>query len=140
MSSDLISREALNETIDKITWYHINTHGELAEGAYDDGDAFYKAEDIYNAIDNAPTVEPCLSLDNISDEDIKKFKLIWQRARNKGIRLINERPQGEWICITKSTFPQYQPDEYKCSECSGPSSIEYYFCPHCGADMRGNNK
>ena len=53
---------------------------------------------------------------------------------------VEERPQGEWICITKSTFPQYQPDEYKCSECSGPSSIEYYFCPHCGADMRGNNK
>ena len=49
------------------------------------------------------------------------------------------RPKGKWICITKSTFPQYQPDEYKCSECSGPSNIKYYFCPHCGADMRGES-
>ena len=52
----LIDADALKETIDDITWYHINPHGELTEGAFDDGDAFYKAEDIYNAIDNAPTV------------------------------------------------------------------------------------
>jgi hypothetical protein len=56
MNNDLISREALKETIDGITWYHINSHGELTEGAFDDDDAFYKAEDIYNAIDNATTV------------------------------------------------------------------------------------
>ena len=131
MNNDLISREALKK---KLQARYYNGEEDFDKG-YNIG-----IETAIELVDNAPTVEPCLSLDNISDEDIKKFKLIWQRARNKGIRLINERPQGEWICITKSTFPQYQPDEYKCSECSGPSSIEYYFCPHCGADMRGNNK
>ena len=58
MNNDLISRSALKEMIDDITWYHINPHGELTEGAFDDDDALYKAEDIYNAIDNAPTVSP----------------------------------------------------------------------------------
>lgn len=52
MNNELVSRETLKETIDDITWYHINPYGELVEGAHDDGDAFYKAEDIYNAIDN----------------------------------------------------------------------------------------
>ncbi|MBQ1572311.1 MAG: hypothetical protein IIZ78_14380 [Clostridiales bacterium] len=56
MNNDLISREDLNKTIDGITWYHINSHGELVEGAFDDDDALYKAEDIYKAIDNAPTI------------------------------------------------------------------------------------
>ena len=50
MNNDLISREALKETIDDITWYHINPHGELTEGAHGDSDALFKAEDIYKAI------------------------------------------------------------------------------------------
>ena len=56
MNNELISRKGLNKTIDVITWYHINSHGELVEGAPCESDALYKAEDIYNAIDNAPTV------------------------------------------------------------------------------------
>lgn len=46
------------------------------------------------------------------------------------------RPKGEWICITKSTFPQYQPDEYKCDQCNKLCHIKYYFCPFCGAKMK----
>lgn len=44
---------------------------------------------------------------------------------------------GEWLCITKSTFPQYQPDEYVCSQCNIFCHIKYYFCPFCGAKMKG---
>ena len=50
-----------------------------------------------------------------------------------------ERSQGKWICVTKSTFPQYQPDEYNCSNCNKLCHIKYYYCPFCGADMRGNS-
>ena len=68
MNNDLISREDLNKTIDGITWYHINSHGELVEGAFDD-DALYKAEDIYKAIDNAPTVaKSCKELQEVANE------------------------------------------------------------------------
>lgn len=48
-------------------------------------------------------------------------------------------PKGDWICVTKSTFPQYQPDEYKCSNCNKLCHIKYYYCPFCGADMRGDS-
>lgn len=57
MNNDLISREALKKIIDKITWYHINPYGELVDGALWNGEALYKVEDIFNAIDNAPAVE-----------------------------------------------------------------------------------
>lgn len=53
--------------------------------------------------------------------------------------LDKERPQGEWLCVTKSTFPQYQPDEYMCSKCKKFCHIKYYYCPFCGADMRGDS-
>ena len=45
--------------------------------------------------------------------------------------------KGNWICVTASTFLQYQPNEYKCSICSYISHIRHSFCPNCGADMRG---
>jgi hypothetical protein len=51
----------------------------------------------------------------------------------------HDRSIGEWICITKSTFPQYQPDEYKCSQCNKLCHIKYYFCPFCGSKMRGED-
>lgn len=58
-------------------------------------------------------------------------------------KILEERPQGKWIKITKNgTIPV----EYICSVCgrkifdnyelSVPQSVYYPFC-HCGADMRG---
>lgn len=82
MNNDLIGREALKETIDKIPWYHINSHGEFVEGAHDDGDALYKAEDIYNAIDNAPTV----NIPNYGGQAVPDMLQGWR---------YDERPQGE---------------------------------------------
>lgn len=50
------------------------------------------------------------------------------------------RPQAEWICKTKSTFPQYQPDEFECSSCKQVSTQKYSFCPYCSADMGGKEE
>lgn len=96
MNNDLISREALNKTIDGITWYHINSCGELVEGAFDDDDAFYKAEDIYNAIDNAPTVEP---------EKVKESEII--NAYTKGFEAGVET-------VTKKEIPQCKDKLIEC--------------------------
>ena len=129
MNNELISRDALNETIDKITWYHINSDGELVEGAHDDGDALYKAEDIYKAIDNAPTVE-------------YTFEEAFQKTVCEQRLYCPARPQGEWkdesrdsllcTCCNKRIYKPFIggfPTE---------RSQHYYpnFCAFCGVDMR----
>ncbi len=143
MNNDLISREALNETLDKITWYHINPHGELTEGAHDDDDALYKAEDIYKAIDNAPTVEPeKVLVANVSFDDNKLKEIVHTEVIDKiksgELVLKDERPQGEWIevDIKPTPFGGYTCNR-KCNKC-GYFTKEYRlnFCPKCGADMR----
>lgn len=57
-------------------------------------------------INNAPTVTPSLNLDNITDEDVEKFKMIWQRATGKGLCVIHEERQpdiqmGGWIPVSE---------------------------------------
>lgn len=52
---------------------------------------------VIQDLDNAPTVTPSLNLENVTEEDIKKFRLILQRATGKGLpTFVEERPQGEW--------------------------------------------
>lgn len=130
MNNNLISREDLNKTIDGITWYHINPHGELTEGAFDDGDALYKAEDIYNAIDNAPTVEPHYVSD-LPDDVVKTLQTL-AIDYSDGIAVFErKRPQGEWICHSDSyiTF-------YTCNRCNGFGYKDDKFCNNCGAKMQ----
>ena len=50
-------------------------------------------------------------------------------------RNLRERPQGEWNCTFHSSFPQYEPDEYRCSICNGRGGKLDKFCKHCGAEM-----
>ncbi len=54
-----------------------------------------------------------------------------------------EPKQGKWIDVVNSGYPSVW--HYECSECHGrplctPFTKEDFlskFCPHCGADMRG---
>ena len=52
----------------------------------------------------------------------------------------SERPKGEWIIQTFSTFPQYQPNEYICPFCKNVVNRMTKFCSDCGADMGGLNR
>lgn len=51
-------------------------------------------------------------------------------------RLLEERPQGEWIFRNGVTCQGY----YKCSKCGEVERAEKNFCPSCGADMRGETE
>lgn len=86
-------------------------------------------------IDNAPTVTPSLNLDNITEDDVEKFKMIWQRATSKGLLVtIEARPQGEWID---------QSEDFGYVECPFCGNLttchdnkdELHYCWHCGAEM-----
>lgn len=53
---EYINREALRDSVESIDWYSVR-RGELTTGAESSENALYKANDIYSAIDNAPTAD-----------------------------------------------------------------------------------
>ena len=61
----------------------------------------------------------------------------YERTLVKLSQSIAEQPQrikGRWIDVTKTGGAEL----WKCSECGELELEDSYFCPNCGADMRGN--
>lgn len=54
---DLISRSAFLESIEGMDWYTIHYDGTVSQGAPSEEVAWYKATDVYSAINEAPAVE-----------------------------------------------------------------------------------
>ena len=58
---DCISRAAVVDAIEGVDWYHINRNGEMVHGANSaEHQAWYKADDIYKAIERVPSAQPDL--------------------------------------------------------------------------------
>ena len=58
MTDDLISRQTAIDAVEEITWYHQNQNNEMVSGANSElHQAWYKADDIYAALNNVPTAE-----------------------------------------------------------------------------------
>lgn len=76
MNNDLISRDALIKAIEDLYEY-----AELDE--------------VLDVIKKAPSVSPSLILDNLTEDDIKKFRLICRRANGKGVYIIYEERGAE---------------------------------------------
>ena len=56
---DCISRAAIVDAIEGVDWYHQNDSGEMVHGANSAEDQpWYKAEDIYAAIEGVPPAQP----------------------------------------------------------------------------------
>ena len=53
----LIDADALLESIEGTDWYTITVDGSATQGATNEEVAWYKATDIYAAVENAPTVD-----------------------------------------------------------------------------------
>lgn len=115
LNNDLISRKALIEAVEDLYEY-----AELDE--------------VLDVIKNAPTVTPTIQLKDITDEDVARFAMIWQRATSKGLILEPERPHGKWVEGLHSYFSTLD-----CSLCGYSKPASHYifnYCPNCGADMR----
>ena len=56
--NDTISRAAVVDEIEGVDWYHINENGKMVHGANDEEhQAWYKAEDIYKAVESVPSAQ-----------------------------------------------------------------------------------
>ena len=67
-------------------------------------------------------------------ESCNEYKLIMDLLDGK--RAVQpERKKGKWMLYDKHDgFP-----EWKCSKCDGNGRGDYFYCPWCNADMRGDS-
>lgn len=118
------------EAIEQVTWYHQNKNLEMVDGANDEEhQAWYMSQDVYNAIDNVPSVDEISSVaQDIAQIIINEMDM--RRWLSESIKA--ERKKGKWI------DRGYLKIGFKCSECDGyVLSGQENYCPWCGADMRG---
>lgn len=57
--TDLIRRSEAIEVLENTDWYHQNANKDMVNGANsDEHQAWYKAEDVYKALDSVPSAQP----------------------------------------------------------------------------------
>ncbi|MBO4542409.1 MAG: zinc ribbon domain-containing protein [Bacteroidales bacterium] len=128
---DLISRAALKKAIEQGEGFSWDSYGK------DDLCVRKKY------IDNAPIVEPHY-LSDLPDEIIKSLQTVAIDVSDGFVVFERKRPQGEWIEVEKQGKTGdgriFTYTVVVCSECGEQFDLEgEKFCPHCGADMRGDN-
>ena len=80
--SDLIERQKTIDALELTTWYHQNRNGEMVKGANNKEDqAWYKAEDVYKVLKDAPSVQP--------------------EVLACGSGELNVQPEPQWIPVTE---------------------------------------
>jgi len=88
---DCISRAAIVDAIEGVDWYHMTDSGEMVHGANSaEHQAWYKAEDIYAAIEGVPQAQPVEDARAMCGECDA-----WNRYKNY--------PQPGWISWDKNT-------------------------------------
>ena len=106
----LIDANALTDVVEHIDWYHISLQGTLAKGANSQlHTPLYKADDIYKAIGNAPTVDA-----------VEVVHGRWEpHPRHPGF----DRCSICHDCIVADDWAD---------------GIKWRYCPQCGAKMDGD--
>ena len=67
--NDLISRQAAIDAIEITDWYHQNDNGDMVSGASNEHEAWYKAEDIYRALESVLSAQP----EQLTDKEQRIF-------------------------------------------------------------------
>lgn len=129
MSDDLIRRSDAIEAIEVVDWYHQNRNKDMVSGANsDEHQAWYKADDIYKALEAIPTIEPKRGEWITIDTKVISVPIYWTEEERQS----DERGAGIR-------------EKCKCSACGWKTNFIGYrklgvnksfnFCPNCGADM-----
>ena len=82
--NDTISRAAVVDTIEGVDWYHINRNGEMVHGANDaERQAWYKAEDIYKAVESVPSAQQWIPCSERLPEEYGEYRITWTTSASK---------------------------------------------------------
>lgn len=127
MNNDLISRKALIKAIKT----ECNPYGKPTID-------FVSGLKALNIIENAPTVEPEITDDDLKAGMTESYHIGYELAESKF-----NRPTGEWLPIGEEQGALgivYK--IIKCSSCGWEHSLMLpdNYCPNCGAAMRGERK
>lgn len=150
-TTDCISRQQAIEAIEGVDWYHVNSKGELVHGSTSEDESWYRAEDIYKAIESLPPVTPTVSDDCISRDYMLKLQRelhgwmpndksheLWQKIKDAPSVTPTERT-GEWaVAYLDHESVGVRPRTLYCSECNWLTSFPSAWCPNCGAKMGGD--
>ena len=66
---DLIRRSEAIEAIENTDWYHQNDNGDMVSGASNEHQAWYKADDVYSALESVPSAQP----EQLTDKEQRIF-------------------------------------------------------------------
>lgn len=126
------------ETLEEFERAQIITGGRLNGRTY-----AYKCG-LKDGIRKALNKEPC---EGAISRDTAMMIVMGANDSTDAIRQIQRlpsatpiRPKGEWIEIVDEETAYSKTWHYECSECGKHNTCfddNPYFCPHCGADMRG---
>ena len=67
--TDLISRQAAIDAFENTDWYHQNANKDMVSGASNEHEAWYKADDVYNALESVPSAQP----EQLTDKEQRIF-------------------------------------------------------------------
>lgn len=113
----LVNIEDLKDAIMCLDWYHQNQRGEMVHGANDDEhQAWYKAEDIYKAIEYVPSAQLAQDLPKGCTDTISRAAVgdalngieisrnaSWYEFYQKALTAVGELPSAQpgWIPCSK---------------------------------------
>ena len=127
---DVIKRSDAIEAIEEVDWYHQNRNGDMVSGAGAEDQAWYKAEDIYKALEAVPSADRpsgYIHIDDVyrlvaghsdyhGDSILSAFTCLTEGKDVKPIRPL-DRPQYDKREV--KGFVEHQPsiDIVRCQDC-----------------------
>lgn len=132
MSEELIKKSDAIDAIEVVDWYHQNKNKDMVSGANsDEHQAWYKADDVYKALEATPTIEPKTKVIAQVTFDEEKLREIVKEAV--------ERFKEEY---------EIEPERERCEYCKDGDFIgqrimlgndgklhKIRFCPNCGTKL-----
>ena len=86
MSDDLIRRSDAIKAIEDVDWYHINSRGEMVSGATSEMGAWYKADDVYKALEEVPSADRPQGWISCSERLPNKYKAVLTTSKDGRVR------------------------------------------------------
>ncbi len=145
--SDYISRETLVDAIEGIDWFHTNNRNELVHGGTSGMKTFLPTDEVERVVMSIPAADvvtrDCYDRLLAENDELQKVRPVvrgrWEKVGEQ--MLINlENAREQYAALG---YPHRKIFNLRCSSCRMvtmvDSSIAYDYCPHCGADMRGES-